>query len=126
MEKSLDRILQKDWRLDRLSSFPCIIIAYEDIFDSHIAIGDGKLELSRISINDGHYSVLPVSNGIGGLFVSSQDTKGYRFPSIATSICGAALIEATENGFKVLRFRRLQKDKAMKAGTGNKVDVGGR
>ena len=117
--KALTEYYQKtgDWTVYRL--MPCIIVSESDIFEEDFEIGDGRFFFPQKAVKRGNFYVLPPTEGRlgGGLFVSFADPEDYVFPEIRTSAGGLALLDITEDGFRILRQRRLQKDRGKREDT---------
>lgn len=106
-----------DWTV--YSLFPCIILKEGDYFDKDQEIGNGRYTLSQKASWNGKFSTLPVIGGTlphyaenAGLFISQmEDKSGYPFPEIETGVSSVALIELRDESFRILRSRRLRKDR---------------
>lgn len=114
--RELTRYYQEtgDWSI--YSLFPGIIISLSDLFDSDIDIGDGYYTFSPEPVFNGFAYVLPVRTGktrfdTEGLFISKKQPH-YSFPEIKTSVSGIMLVEAENDRYRIIRSRRLRKDRA--------------
>ena len=108
-----------DWSV--YSLFPCILLSFDDHFASQIPIGNGLYEFSGKATWNGYLSILSVEAGVlpefavnAGLYISDKKVENtYDFPAIRTTAGGVALVEKDDTSFKILRFRRLRKDRGL-------------
>ena len=108
------------YKLSELCEFVNDIRKPFDRFYLH-RIGNGLYEFSGKATWNGYLSILSVEAGVlpefavnAGLYVSDKKVENtYEFPAIRTTAGGVALVEKDDTSFKVLRFRRLRKDRGL-------------
>ena len=98
---------------------PCIILSCgKDFFEEEASIGNGICTAGGTMIWNGAASVLPVHADTlpyyaenPGLFVSFSRPGTISFPAFQVSVGSLALLEADGTSFRVIRSRRLRKDR---------------
>lgn len=93
--------------------FPSIVLSSREDIDGEIAIGDGVFCHSSEPEHNGFCWVLPLKGLEGGLFLTrAESICPYSFPEGRVTVQGAALVEAGESSFRVIRQRPLLRGRA--------------